>query len=343
MLDVFSGNGFSVLTLTDAVNKLPYVPGRLGQLGIFAESGIATTTIEIEERNGVLRLVAATPRGAPGVQAVEPKRKVRKLAIPHIELDDTLNADQVQNVRAFGTNDQLLGVQQAVNTKMGDMVPSIDATLEFHRIGAVKGIVMDADGVTPLYNLFSEFGVTQETEIDFDLDNAAPASGAVRLKCTAVVRLVTDNLLGGTSFQRIHAVCGDTFWDQLIAHKEVRETYLNQQEAAQLRNGVAYETLNYGGITFENYRGKVRIATGADADVDFVGATKAHFFPVGAPGLFKHYNAPADLIETVNTIGLPRYARMYPDQNGKLVHIEVQANPIMICTQPKTLIVARNT
>lgn len=336
MLDVFTGNGFSVLTLTDAVNKLPYVPGRLGQLAIFTESGVTTTAIDIEEKNGVLVLVAATPRGAPGVQNVESKRKIRKLAIPHIELDDTLNADQVQNVRAFGTNDQLQGVQQAVNGKMAEMVPSIDATLEFHRIGAVKGIVMDADGTTPLYNLFTEFGVSQEAEVDFDLDNVSPASGAVRTKCTVVVRLITNNLLGGMMFQRIHAVCGDTFWDQLIAHAEIRATYLNQQEAAQLRNGVAYETLNYGGITFENYRGKV----GA---IDFVDPLKAHFFPVGAPGLFKHYNAPADLIETVNTVGLPRYARMYPDQNGKLVHLEVQANPILLCTQPKVLIKGKNT
>lgn len=336
MLDVFKGTGFDVLSLTAKVNKLPYVPGRLGQLGLFVESGITTTVIAIEELNGVLSLIAATPRGGPGQQNVAEKRTMRMLKVPHIQLDDTINADEVQNVRAFGTNDQLLGVEQAVTTRMGRMTPKIDATLEYHRIGAIKGIVMDADGVTPLYNLFTEFNVAQEAEIDFDLDNANPASGAVRTKCTAVVRLITDNLLGGTTFQRIHSLCGDTFWDQLIAHKEVRETYLNQQEAAQLRQGVAYETLNYGGITFENYRGKV----GAIA---FVDPLKAHFFPVGAPGLFEHFNAPADLLETVNTVGLPRYARVYPDQNGKQAHLEVQANPILLCTQPKVLIKGKNT
>lgn len=335
MLDVFKGTGFDVVTLTDAVNKLPYVPGRLGQLGVFTESGIPTTTISIEEKNGVLSLVPATPRGAPGTQNVANKRKLRSLRVPHIELDDTLNADEVQNVRAFGTNDQLLGIQQSVNERMGEMVPKIDATLEHHRVGAVKGIVMDADGTTPLYNLFTEFGVSQEAEIDFDLDNAAPADGAVRAKCTQVVRKMTNNLLGGTARRGVYAICGDTFWDQLIEHKEVRETF-KYQEGFQLRQGVVYTTLNFGGITFENYRGQV----GA---VSFVEATKAHFFPVGAPGLFKHYNAPADLIETVNTIGLPRYARMYADPNGKLMHLEVQANPILICTQPKVLMKARNT
>jgi hypothetical protein len=38
--------------------------------------------------------------------------------------------------------------------------------------------------------------------------------------------------------------------------------------------------------------------------VDFTDASKAYFFPVGVPGLFRQYNAPADFVETANTIGL---------------------------------------
>lgn len=334
MLDVFKADGFSVTSLTDAINKVPFVPGRVGQLGIFAESGIPTTTLEVEEKDGVLSLVQTTQRGAPGKQFTPSRRSLRNLTIPHIELDHTMNADQVQNVRVFGSTDQTQGVLSAVQMRQTEMVPSIDATIEYHRLGAIKGVVLDADGAT-LYDLFSVFGVSQETEVDFDLDNATPASGALRKKCTAVVRLIQTNL-GAAGFQRIHALCGDAFWDDLIAHTEVRATYLNQQEAAQLRNGVAYETLNFGGITFENYRG----AVGGSA---FINTDKCHLFPVGTVGLFKQYNAPADLIETVNTIGLPRYSRMYPDPNGKLMHLELQANPICICTRPKTLILGKRT
>jgi hypothetical protein len=39
-----------------------------------------------------------------------------------------------------------------------------------------------------------------------------------------------------------------------------------------------------------------------------------YFFPVGVPGLFRQYNAPADFVETANTIGLPRYAKQAVDQ-----------------------------
>ena len=39
-LDIFSSSAFSMVSLTDAINKMPYVPGRIGQLGLFREQGV---------------------------------------------------------------------------------------------------------------------------------------------------------------------------------------------------------------------------------------------------------------------------------------------------------------
>jgi Phage major capsid protein E len=36
-LDIFSSSAFTMVALTDAINKMPYVPGRIGQLGLFRE------------------------------------------------------------------------------------------------------------------------------------------------------------------------------------------------------------------------------------------------------------------------------------------------------------------
>jgi hypothetical protein len=52
MLGVFKQDAFSVTSLTDAVNKVPFVPGRLGQMGLFQETPITTTTIAIEQKDG---------------------------------------------------------------------------------------------------------------------------------------------------------------------------------------------------------------------------------------------------------------------------------------------------
>lgn len=335
MLDIFNQNAFGVVSLTDAINKQPFVPGRAGSIIQWAEQGVPTLSITLEEVAGTLQLVNPSARGSAGDTYGKDKRTARLLAIPHYQVDDAIYADEVQGVRAFGSESEVQTVLGMVNTRMAQHTQlKIDPTLEYQRIGALKGTILNGDGST-LYNLFTEFGVTQDTEVDFDLDNASPASGALRKKCTAIVRATATNL-DGTPYGMIQGLCGDAFWDDLIAHPEVRATYMNQAEAAQLRGGSAYEVLDYGGIRFENYRG----AVGGSA---FINTDKCHFFPVGVPGLFRTVYAPADYVETVNTMGLPRYARQYLMPNGKGVNLEVQMNALSYCTRPKALLIARRT
>lgn len=189
MLDIFKQNAFSVISLTDAVNKRPFIPGRAGQVIPWNEQGVATTTIAVEQVDGVLSLINPTPRGAPGSTAAKDKRTVRDLRVPHYQIDDAIYAEEVQGVRAFGSESVVQTVRSVVDQRMADHVQTrLDPTLEYQRIGAVKGVIVNGDGTT-LYDLFDEFDVTQETEIDFDLDAGSPASGAVRKKCTDVVRL----------------------------------------------------------------------------------------------------------------------------------------------------------
>ena len=333
-LDIFGSSAFTMVALTDAINKLPFVPGRIGQLGLFREQGVSTTSVMIEEREGSLNLVETTARGAPAIQNTTNKRKARSLVVPHIALEDTILADEVQNVRAFGSENALEGVQAVVNQRMGEMATKMDATLEHLRIGAIKGQILDADGSAVIYDLFTEFGVTAYAEIDFDLDNGSPAPGAVKKKCHDVRRKIEDEL-GAAPYDHIHAICGADFFDDLITHPEVEKAYERYLDGAFLRQGQARGSFEYAGIVFEEYRGRV-------GTVDFTDASKAYFFPVGVPGLFRQYNAPADFVETANTIGLPRYAKQAVDQQfARWVMLHVQSNPLPICTRPRVLIKAQ--
>lgn len=148
-------------------------------------------------------------------------------------------------------------------------------------------------------------------------------------------RSLVDIVHGGYTY--VHAFCSATFFDDLVSHPEVEESYRRYQESAFLRAGLVRKSFEYAGITFEEYRGKV-------GSVDFIADGKAHFFPVGVPGLFRQYNAPADFVETANTIGLPRYAKQAVDQEfGRWVKLHTQSNPLPICTRPKVLIKAKRT
>lgn len=340
MLDVFNSDPFSVLALTDAINKPKFVPGRIGEMGLFSTHSVTTTAIGIEEKNGVLTLVEPTPRGGPGVTVDKSKRTLRYLGVPHFEIDDAVMAEEVQGIRAFGTETDLETVMAKIDERMMVHGQSMQATQEYSRIGAVKGIITYAGGTT--LNLFNEFGVVQENEVDFDLDNANPTKGALRKKCAEVTRAIATNLDGVPWTGRARAFCGDTFFDQLLAHGEVRETYTGWSEAKILRegyietNGKSYGAFEFGNIIFENYRG----AVGGTA---FIEATKCHIFPEGVPNLFRTAYAPADYIETVNTAGRPLYMKQFPMPNDKGIRIEVQMNALEYCTRPKVLIKAKNT
>ena len=332
-MDVFKADGFSMMQLIDAVNKHDYLPQRLLELGLFEAVSVNTTTIAIEERAGTLALVGTTPRGAPGKNKGEDRRKVHDIAVPHLAIEDRILADEVQGLRAFGSQSELMQVQELVNYRALKLRRDIELTHENFRLGAIKGEILDADA-SSIVNLFTVFGVTQLLEVAFDLDNASPAAGALRKAITAVVRDVLKELKGlGSGNVQIRGLCSDSFWDSLIAHTEVRETYLQWQAAADLRGGAAYGVFSYGGINWENYRGT------DDGTTVGVAADKCHIFPENVPGLFQSCFAPADYAETVNTPGLPFYARQAPDARmNKFTDLEVQSNPLMICTVPKVLI-----
>jgi hypothetical protein len=331
LLDIFNNNAFGVIALTDAVNKLRFVPGLLGKMGLFTETSISVTTATIEDRQGVLALVPPTPRGGPGLAIDKFKRHLFAIPVPHFEVNDSVMAEEVQNLRPFGQSTGLMSVQTMLSQRLQQHSQSMEATLEYSRVGAVKGVITYADGST--LDLFATFGVTQLPPILFDLSNATPVPGAVRQKCATSIRNIAVQL-DGVPFSGVYAICGDTFFDNLIMNTEVRASFLNQIQAAELRTGyvhggMSYGRFEFGGIVWENYRGSVGGQLFVDTD-------KCHIMPL-VPGLFRTVYSPADYIETVNTLGQRMYAKQFVMPNGKGIHLDTQTNGLCYCTRPNVL------
>jgi hypothetical protein len=334
VLDVFRGDAFTVVSLTDAINKPLVVPQRIASMGIFTETSVTTVDIAIEERDGLLVLVPPNPRGGPGITLPKPPRQVRVLRAPHHEINDAIMAEEVQGVRAWGSESEVEMVMDRVADRLVIHRNSHEATIEYSRAGALKGVVKYADGTE--LDLFKEFDVTQEPVVDFDLANPNPAAGVLRAKCAQIQRTMSRNL-GAIGITGARALTGRAFFDALLAHKEVRETYLNTPAAAQLRDpyirtqeGMIVASFSFGGIVWEDYELYV-------GGTEFVQADEAHFFPTGVPNLFKTYMAPADYIETVNRPGQRLYVKQYEMPNDKGVHFDTQANLLHVCTRPKAL------
>ncbi len=328
-MTIFLNDAFRAATLTTALNRRPHKPGFLGSLGIFAPKPVRTVTVAVESRNGVLSLIKTSERGAPLAQADADKRDIRDYRTVRIAKGDTLHAHEIQGIRAWGTTSELQQVINEVAQRLSNLQDDVDLTHEHMMLGAIQGIVLDADGST-IRNWYTEFNIPQPAEVDFELDDS---STDVRGKCTAVVRAMARAGQGGMlPTTQVHALAGDGFYDKLIAHGHVRDTYLNQQGAIELRDGTAFESVRFGGITFHNYRGTDDNSTVA------VASGECKFFPVGGKDVFEVAQSPAETFDFVNTPGQPSYAMLIPDKDRNAwVKPEVYSYPLHICTRPGML------
>ena len=269
-INIFEDDAFGVAGLTAAINESPMVPGRLAALGLFEEEGSTTVTQQIEKDGDTLALVPAKDRGAPGLVVTGSKRLLIPFNAVHLPQTFSIMADEIQGIRAFGELTELEAVQGVVEKRLAKARRQLDATHEFQRMGAILGTILDADGVTVLLDLYQRFDI-DEQELDMELDLA---DTEVRLKAGEALDMQED-ALGNVPSIGARAFCGKDFWNKLIVHKSVKDTFLNSQQAAQLR-GDARESFDFGGITWERYRGKV-------GSLPFIPSGEARLVPEGCP------------------------------------------------------------
>ena len=150
---------------------------------------------------------------------------------------------------------------------------------------------------------------------------------------TALInRLVreTANELGDGSFNHIHGLAGPVFMDAFTSHPEIRQTYISTPQASGLRDPTWMRVVAFREVIIEEYRGQV-------GNIPFIAPDQCAFFPVGVPDLFLEAYAPADYVETVNTLALPRYAKQRVLDFDKGIEMESQQNVLPLCTIPTVL------
>lgn len=329
-LDIFNDDAFSVQSLTATVNTMPYRPGQMGASGMFDEDSVSTTIISVEEQHGNLSLVEPTERGGPGETTGDDSRRLIPFQVPHFERNDSVKADEVQGIRAFGEESETEQVMDRVRKKSDRHFADLDMTLEHQRVGAAKGIVVTKSGkVTE--NLYVRFGIAVPPAVSLDL-NTASAEIDVTLE-KDVAWSIEDDL--DSFYSGFHVWTGRDFHLSMWNHPRMRETYLNHSGAEGLRRPIP-DKFEFGKFTFERYKTGAK-ATADHGGVAYIADNEGRVTPMGVPGLFITRFAPADYIETVNTEGLPRYMKQIARPNGKAVDLEMQMNAISLCTRPAAL------
>jgi hypothetical protein len=325
--DIFNDNAFSLSQLSQTIVDIPRVPTMIGDMGLFTEYGINTPTMMIERTGSKLSLVPAAPRGAPGNPIQTSDRKLIPVAGVHLPQYDSIPADTVYGVRAFGSETEVQSMQNVVRDRLAIMKGNLDLTMEYQRVGAIKGQVLDADGTTVLQDMYTLFGFTQETKFF----NIATANSAADPKQNSIaLKRAMRTKLGGRTFRRVRVLCSEGFFDKLVAHDKMKAAWERFQENAFARNDQSTTDFEFAGVVYTVYEGGV-------AGQDFIPDGFGYAMPEGVPRMFQTAFCPANYMETVNTQGLPYYAKQAVQRFETGVDLVSQSNPIMLNTLPEAV------
>jgi len=335
-MNAFSGNAFEVVSLSNAITNAPFVPGFLGSLNLFTPVPETSHNILVDRQNTEFTLIPTTPINGPIPARQQQGRNTVNLQMVHLGKSFTLMASSVQGIRAHGRSSELESAAVKFLQELALVRRDVELTEEYHRLGAIQGILLDADGTTVIYDYFTEMGEAAPVAVNFALNvSTTDVYGIGREVARSMGRSAGGAFTPNTT---INALCGDQFYDDLIGHSNVKEFYLNSVRSRELEaaSGAIFESLKVGAITYHNYRGS------DDNSAVAVPTDECRIFPRNAEGVFSKVQGPHTTFSTVNTPGLPLYAeRTFENPvnpgESKWVKGEVHAYNLHMCMKPRVL------
>ena len=328
--DIFNNDAFSMQQLIEGIEDMPHKPTMVQSLNLFDRTPIRTRIASIERRDSKLNLITSSPLGAPLEQLDTGDRSLFHFNTIRLAKGDTINASELESIRAFGTETEMQAVANEVSRRLMSLNDDMQLTTEFMMLGALQGKMLDGDG-SVIEDWYTKWGMTQDPEINFSF--ASLGQGELHEKCNQLIRKMVRKSYGQIGIgSRIIAFCGDSFFDNLTKNADVIERTRNAVEAKVVIGGGAFGTIEYGGITWVNFRG-----TDDNSQVA-IGNSKCIFFPMGARGMFQELLSPDESLEGVNTLGRDLYPLLVPDRDrNHWVKVELYKYPLYICTNPQVL------
>jgi hypothetical protein len=342
-LDIFRNDAFSVTSLRRQVANTPFIPRMLGDMGLFAPKPISTRNVLLYEEDGNVRLIPVTEIGSPDVQQIRDKGRLRALTTVRLAKMDTVRASELLGIanEALPENIRMRNAVELVNKRMSKLKSDMEATKELHRLGALQGKLLDADGTTVIYDYFAEYGVATPPVININFSTTSEADLMMFFQENVYVPMqlaLKNRAAGGFT---VGALVGDYYWGRLMRHPGFRNVYVYMQQAQALARAANplvqpnnWQEVEFAGIRWINYRGSTAGEIG-------IPTNQAKFFPIGAQDVFDVYWSPGETLQDITDEGKPEYPYIQPDVRDQMqahVDIHLRAYPLYACIFPKALL-----
>ncbi len=331
--------------LTEQIEVIPPLYGLLAELDIFPSEGSVSRIVEMRYEYHQLRVLPAKERGAPATPALPRTAKTIFIEVPHFPSLDLITPEDIQDILIqLQDVKRLTTVEEEVARRLMDIKASHDITREWLRANALQGNLVDGNSQNIL-SLAQVFGITLATQ-DFALGTTTTDMNAV---CQSIWQSITTNLRGEV-MTGIEAIVDSTFFERFVSHTNVKQYYLNAEQAIMLAMIARRESqgnmwgreFQFGRILFREYYGTAPVKTSPTASsltsTPFWASTTGTAYPRGTRKMFRTYNAPAHDLRFVNTKGNEIYVSPRILEHGEGIELKSESNPLPIVRRPEALV-----
>lgn len=328
ILDIFNDDAFTLASMSAAIDKVEYVPDTILSSGVFTPNPIRTEAVAVEKRDGTIRVVPFSNRGQerPTVDKTS-LRKLVNITTPRISQTQTIRASELNFLREFGTEDQIIEVQKEIARRQfgpNGMVADIEFSLERMALGALNGKILDENGDV-LYDFYSLLDETETADITLDL---SAGNGALRKEITQKILRPMRSMAQGAKFQYMMALCGKTAFDELNDNPEYYQSYITQQNGQAARDSYFEKPVNFAGVVWMEYQG-------TDDGSYKVADNEVKFVPWGNNNIYEHVMSPAESFADIGSLGQRLYSRVVPDlKRQEFVELDVETYSLMLNKRP---------
>lgn len=328
---------YTATDLTEQINRIPNSYGLLRAMGLFSEEGVISTTVEIRIEDGILVVLASRERGAPGVPAARETGKTLFFQVPHFPHRDLIKPADIQNILIMAGRTKRPGtLEDELAKRLNNLRNNHAITLEYVRMGALKGEIKDGDGTT-IYDLYDEFDIVQKS-VDFVLGTAGTD---IMAKAEEVTDHIITNLKGEVA-NGIEVQVDGLFFNKLIQHPKVEKYWLQTNTAGTLANmerdrlgGNWGRVFEFANIMWRENKTMFPLKAGAEkALADSTGVA----YPLGTLDTFKTWFAPADTMQTLNAPGDQIFVSSEVLDHGKGIDLWSESNPLAIVKRPELVV-----
>ncbi len=320
-----------VQDLTAAVNKMPPVWTLIDSLNIFGQEFGETEFVTVDVVTEKVGLIKDQRRQGPRNYVNSENVQVQRLEIPFFPMDGAIRPSDLQNIRRYGSTDDVVRLNEARERVMRRVRMNHAATSEKAMVQAVKGLGYSPEGTTSQYNYYTVFGQTQQV-VAFDL-----AGQGDPIAQAEVARLhIAENANDGGSSYEITALCSKGFFSKLLQNSDFKDAYTYfESNVNPLRDRVGgnsvYREFVHGNVRWLEYPFK-------DADgADFIETDAAYMMPVGIEGMFRQHFAPSDTVEGANETAQELYLWETTDRRK----VEIESESAFLCVNYRPELVVR--